>query len=115
MSDQVGNQNVGFLTSRLISIQSFLFLIPKFQATSIIIGCIGRIVSDLVGNPEDRFSRDTDHYHSVKTVLRANSQDADQSAHSHRLVSSASPSYFLMYFASSRSEDVIHTRDKHFK
>ena len=31
-------------------------LSPKFQASSHLCGCTARIVSDLVGNPEDRFS-----------------------------------------------------------
>ena len=34
------------------------FLTPKFQASSLFCGCTARFVSDLVGNPEDRISRD---------------------------------------------------------
>ena len=31
----------------------------NFKSSAIFCGCIARFVSDLVGNPEDRFSRDT--------------------------------------------------------
>ena len=41
-------------------VQSLYFLNPKFQA-SIFCGCTARFVSDLVGNPEDRFSHNEAH------------------------------------------------------
>ena len=37
-------------------VQSLYFLSPKFQASSIFCGFTARFVSNLVGNPEDRFS-----------------------------------------------------------
>ena len=37
-------------------VQSLYFLNLKFQASSIFCGCTARFVSDLVGNPEARFS-----------------------------------------------------------
>ena len=36
-------------------------LIPKISRLAFFCACIGRIVSDLVGNPEDRFSRVAAH------------------------------------------------------
>ena len=52
------------VTAKLISafvfatriVQSLFFLSPKFQRLAIFCGCTARFVSDLVGNPEDRFS-----------------------------------------------------------
>ena len=42
-------------------VQSLYFLNPKFQASSHLCGCIARFVSDLVGNPEDKFSHNEAH------------------------------------------------------
>ena len=44
-------------------IVQFLFFleIQNFKLISIFCGCIGRFVSELVGNPEDRFSHDGAH------------------------------------------------------
>ena len=36
-------------------------LIPKVSSLAFFCGCSGRFVSDLVGNPEDSFSRVTAH------------------------------------------------------
>ena len=41
-------------------VQSLYFLNLKFPASSHLLGCTAWFVSDLVGNPEDRFSCDTD-------------------------------------------------------
>ena len=41
-------------------VQSFYFLNPKFQASNNLLkfcGCTARFLSDLVGNPKNRFSR----------------------------------------------------------
>ena len=48
-----------FFATRII--RSLFFLNPKFQASSIFCGCTARFVSDLVGNPEDRFSHNEAH------------------------------------------------------
>ena len=43
-------------------VQSLYFLNTKFQGSiAILCGCIARFVSDLVGNPEDRFSHNEAH------------------------------------------------------
>ena len=57
------------LTAKLISafvfatriVQFLFFLNPKFQASSRLCDCTGRFVSDLVGHPEDPFSRVAAH------------------------------------------------------
>ena len=57
------------VTAKLISafvfatriVQSLYLLNPKFQASSILSDCNARFVSDLVGNPEDRFSHNEAH------------------------------------------------------
>ena len=59
------------LTAKLISafvfaayiVYSFYFLYPKFHASTTHIICdrTARLMSELVGNPEDRFSRDAAH------------------------------------------------------
>ena len=59
------------VTAKLISafvfatriVQFFFFLSPKFQAS--FCDCTGRVVLDLVGNPEDRFSRDSAHIYTL--------------------------------------------------
>ena len=56
------------VTAKLISafvfatwiVQSLFYLNPKSQ-DSILCGCTARFVSDLVGNPEDRFSHNEAH------------------------------------------------------
>ena len=57
------------VTAKLISafvfatriVQSLFFLNTKFQALAIFCGCTAWFVSDLVGNPEDRFSHVVAH------------------------------------------------------
>ena len=39
--------------------------IRNFKPLAIFCGCAARFVSDLVGNPEDRFSRDEAHLHMI--------------------------------------------------
>ena len=60
------------VTAKLIStfifatriVQSLFYLNPKFQESSYILcDCTARFVSDLVGNPEDRFLRTRLKYH----------------------------------------------------
>ena len=60
------------VTAKLISafvfarqiVQFLFYLNPKFQASShlVLCGCTARFMSDLVGNPEDRFSHDEAHF-----------------------------------------------------
>ena len=60
------------VTAKLISafvfairiVQSLNYLNPKFQASRLTIfcGCTAQFVSDLVGNPEDRFSHNEAHF-----------------------------------------------------
>ena len=38
-----------------------LTVLPKSEISSLFCGCKARFVSDLVGNPEDRFSQDAAH------------------------------------------------------
>ena len=47
-------------------LQSLFFLNPKFQASSYYISCscTARFVSNIVGDPEDRFSHDVTHYYN---------------------------------------------------
>ena len=40
------------------TVQSLVYLNPKFQASSYFLCCTAWFVLDLVGNPEDRFSHD---------------------------------------------------------
>ena len=57
------------VTAKLISafvfatriVQSLFFLDPNFKPLAIFRGCTARFVSDLVGNPEDRFSHNEAH------------------------------------------------------
>ena len=49
------------------------FYIPNFKPLASICGSAGRLESHLVGNPEDRFSRDEAH-----TISGVNNKDADQ-------------------------------------
>ena len=49
-------------------VQSRYLLNPKFQASSYLCGCTARFVSDLVGNPEDRFSHNEAHFKSLVIV-----------------------------------------------
>ena len=42
-------------------VQSLFVLNPNSQASTILCGCTARFVSDLVGNPEDRFSQNEAH------------------------------------------------------
>ena len=42
-------------------VQFLFFLNPKFQASSNLCRCTGRFVSDLIGNPKDRFSHIAAH------------------------------------------------------
>ena len=46
-------------------VQSFYFLNPKFQASSHLLRLYSLFVSDLVGNPEDRFSDNEAHLKSL--------------------------------------------------
>ena len=57
-------------TAKLISaflfatriVESLFFLNPKFQALSLILDCTDQFVSDVVGNPNDRFSYVAAHF-----------------------------------------------------
>ena len=55
-----GNRNSAFVFATWI-VQFLFFLNPKFLASNIFCGCTARLVSDLVYNPEDRFSHDEAH------------------------------------------------------
>ena len=58
------------LCFRYIEIASpFLLLIQSFKPTAIFCGCTARFVSDLVGNPEDRFSRDVAYLHRRVSLM----------------------------------------------
>ena len=69
------------VTAKLISafvfatriVQSLYFLNSKFQASSHLLWLYSLVVSDLVGNPEDRFSQNEAHF---KTM----SEDPDPTA-----------------------------------
>ena len=52
-------------------VQSLFYLNPKFQASIIFCGCTAQFMSDLVRNPEDRFS------HNETQTLFANTKDKD--------------------------------------
>ena len=62
------------VTAKLISpfvfatwiVQSLYFLNPKFQASSHLLWLTAHFVSDLVGNPEDRFSHNKAHISTFK-------------------------------------------------
>ena len=49
------------LCFRYKDVQSLFFLNPKFKPPTIFCGCTDRFVSDLVGDPEDRFSHNKAH------------------------------------------------------
>ena len=56
-----------------IDTQSLCFLNPKFKPLAIFSDCTARFVSDLVGNPEDRFSHNKAHiYVSFHIIPRIN-------------------------------------------
>ena len=51
-------------------VQSLNFLNPNFKSIAIFCGCTAWFVSDLVGNLEDRFSRNTAHIkHDGEVIL----------------------------------------------
>ena len=54
----------------LCLVQSLHFLNPKFKASKFYCGCAERFVSDLVGNPEDRFSHFRAHIFFVVLSFR---------------------------------------------
>ena len=67
-------------TARIV--QSLFFLNPKSQAFSFFFcDCTGRLMSDLVGNPEDRFSRVAAHItmHFCEFVLLFQVKDINSS------------------------------------
>ena len=52
-------------------VQYLYFLNPKFQAKlAILCDCTARLLSDLVGNPEDRFSHNEAHLIMPPTLKR---------------------------------------------
>ena len=52
-------------------VESLFFLNPKFQASYLVFfrDCTGQFVSDMVGNPEDQFSRITAHIWAMVAML----------------------------------------------
>ena len=71
VADQLGSncaadQRLCFHNTSIV--QSLYFLNPKFQASSHL-HCTAWFVSDLVGNPEDRFSGDTAHMGLIHVCL----------------------------------------------
>ena len=62
------------VTAKLISafvfatriVQSLFFLNPKFKPLAMFCSCTARFVSDLGGNPEDRFSDDEAQIKRIK-------------------------------------------------
>ena len=49
------------LCLRYLIVKYLYSIIPNFKPLAIFCGCTARFVSDLVGNPEDRFSHDAAH------------------------------------------------------
>ena len=74
------------VTAKLISVfvfatwivQSLFYLNPKFQASSYLCGFTAWFVSDLVGNPEDRFSHNETQMSSKDADRIADTADLDQ-------------------------------------
>ena len=65
-SNSTADQRLCFLTQ---IVQSLFVLNSKFQASSQFCGCTVRFVSDLVGSPIDRFSRDAAHIYICTEFL----------------------------------------------
>ena len=49
------------VADQLRYIDSTIPLLPLYEILSSVVGCTARFVSDLVGNPEDRFSHNEAH------------------------------------------------------
>ena len=54
--------------------QPLYFIYTKFQASAILCGCAAWFVSDLVGNPEDRFSHNEAHMLLTECFVWRNKQ-----------------------------------------
>ena len=60
-ADQVTAQLISAFVFATQIVQSLYFYNQNFKPLAILFGCTAPFVSDLVGNPEDRFSHDAAH------------------------------------------------------
>ena len=51
------------------SVQYLFYLIQNFKPLAIFSDCVARFVSDLVGNPEDRFPHNEAHFDEDPTTI----------------------------------------------
>ena len=58
--------------------ESLFFLNPKFKPLAIFFGCTTWFVSNLVGNPEDRFSHGVSHVYMYKIHVSLQALSAAQ-------------------------------------